>query len=336
MKKTIQINDLIFDKIKHRYDFYDLNRRRRNGTYLLDSFYPVEVAKAIMNEQDVKANKRSGYAISERVASETGVAKLHISELTTMLGYTKTSIGKILQAAKNKNIGLTLVGLGGTGSNFMYWMHEMAQWVGKENIFSAIHGFDDDIYDVPNLLRIPFMPEMHGEEPLKTNCIPNRFKNISHQQDLKSRKMKDSDLFSRELGPVSMSIVYGAPDIATRTWLTEGQFTFFAATHRDGEYSIVENPAVDNDLMMETYGKINLSKFFLNHLSMTIDFLKYIGQTERNYGQQGGEYSNVEIVREDFNEHFREQLENGFKAGSKKLIVATNDREIVNLELERI
>ena len=53
-----------------------------------------------------------------------------------MLGYTKTDIGKILQAVKNRELQCILIGLGGTGSNFIHWLYEMSEWTGKTEIFT--------------------------------------------------------------------------------------------------------------------------------------------------------------------------------------------------------
>ena len=336
MKKQVQINDILFSKVKFRYDFYDRARIPTRNNSLLDTLYPLEFAKAIKADTPIQELNvlQEGYAISERVSNDLGVKKLHISELVTMLGYTKTDISKMLQAAKNKELNCILVGLGGTGSNFLNWLYEMSQWTGKTKIFSSIKAFDDDIFDVPNMLRVPFIPQLvnANQDPNKTNCIPAKFWTTTAKKTLNNRRMVEADLLSSVLGRQNSTFIYGAPDIGTRTWLTDGQFTFFAATHRDGEYSIVENPTVDNDLMMETYGKINLSKFFLNHLSMTIDFLKYIGSTDREYMTQ---HTNVEIIRKDFDANFADQLVNGFKAGAKRIHVLSDTRLINEIELGR-
>jgi len=338
MNKTIQINDLIFEKVKFRYDFYYAGRvpaRVRNRLFV-DTFYPFLLAQSVVNKKSgvpqFSQGSTDGHAISERVAQDLGTKHVHISELITMLGYTKTDISKILQAAKNNEMNIALVGLGGTGSNFLHWMYEMSQWTGKTQIFNQIKSFDDDTYDVPNMLRIPFIPEYLDttKEPLKTQCIPRKFNALSRTWRMVSRKMTADDMTPNTLGNKRNSIIYGAPGIETRQFLSDSAFTFFAATHRDGEYSIVENPDVDNDLMMETYGKINLSKFFLNHLSMTIDFLKYIGETDREYETQN---RNVEIVRNDFDDQFKAQLDEGFKAGAKRMFIISGDAYVMDLNL---
>lgn len=325
MKKQIKINDLIFEKIKFRYHFVDeayVHDRSRQNKMLLDSVYPSFIAKTIAGQNVSNNLYRRGFAISERVAADLPAKRLHISELIAMLGYTKTDITKILQAVKHKGLSVVLIGLGGTGSNFLHWLYEMSEWTGKDQIFSRITSYDDDDFDIPNMLRIPFVPQFSKAvfDSKKANTIPLKFGALSGTfntipERLTQDRIVDNSL-KRRIGPASSTFVYGAPDIGTREWLSTSAYTFFAATHRDNEYSIVENPSVDNDLMMETYGKINLSMFFLNHLSMTIDFLKYLPTREQGYTDQR---VNETIVRADFGNAFQDKLESGFKAGSKKL-----------------
>lgn len=332
MQKKININELIFEKIKFRYEFFSdaqIYDRMRHNKLLLDTFYPAILALNIVDPQRHKMKLQNrgsnGYAISERVAVDLGVKQLHISELITMLGFTKTDISKLLQGVKNKEYNIALVGVGGTGSNFMHWMYEMCEWVGKEEIFMRLFVADDDDYDIPNMLRIPFLPDYGRENPeptsKKIDLLPRKFGIISKNNSrIVEKFVQNSDgnpgtLSETRLGRRNKTVVYGAPDIETRTWLTASDWTFIAATHRDNEFSIVENPAVDNDLMMETYGKITLSNFFLNHLTMTIKFLQHLKDRTEEFGTT----TEAVIAREDFARIYETQIANGFKAGSKKL-----------------
>ncbi len=317
-KKTIKINDIIFEKIKFRYEFMDYGRTQTKsliGKTLLDSFYPAEIAKLIVNNGPTNI-KYDGYCLSERVSEDMNAKQLHISELTAMLGYTKTDITKILQAAKNKELSIILVGLGGTGSNFLHWLYKLCEWTGKKQIFTTLKGYDDDDFDTPNLLRIPFNPENEATiSSKKALCIPGKFKVIAQSSQFAEARLT-ADNLSYTTTEKRRTFIYGAPDIGTREWLTGLDMQFFAATHRDNEYSIVANPDVDNELMMETYGKINLSMFFLNHLSMTLDFLSHIGNPDFKLQDVG---ANQELFKKDFVRMHAEKMVNGFKAGAKKL-----------------
>jgi hypothetical protein len=300
---------------------------------LADSAYPAKLAQAIVNNTDIqKLNPNvEAYAISERVSNDLACKSLHISELITMLGYTKTDIGKILQKVKNEEYRLILVGAGGTGSNFLYWAFKMAEWTGKYEIFKELSVYDDDSFDIPNMLRIPFKPEFYSvseneANALKVNCLPFKFKTLSSSFRRYPMKFTREDL---EAAVRRKTVVYGAPGIETRTWLSESNKVFIAATHKDNEFSLVKNPRVDNDLIMETYGKIELGKFFMNHLLMTIKFLEYLVNTGdiNNYDvdEDGNSVLNntieENIIRFNFDTEFSLKITNGFKAGSKKLYV---------------
>ena len=333
MKKTIQINDIIFTKIDFRYHFMSKRRMRNDkqkAQTIVDSFYPAWIASNIAGQAPVVRNlitpRGVGYAISERVAYDLDTKKLHISELITMLGYTKTDIGKILQRVRNKRYDLILCGVGGSGSNFLHWAYEMMQWSGKDELFNKMTLYDDDDFDIPNMLRIPFIPKNTDSDirsSLKVDTIPYKYDKIAMLTLRISRRLENNDLTNIG-GRKKYTVIYGAPDIATREMLTASDYSFIAATHRDNTYSLVENPEVDNDLMMETYGKINLAKFFLNHLLMTIDFLTHLGEREHPFGRidHGGQEENVTLKVSDFNEVTSRVTEKGFfKAGSKRLAV---------------
>ena len=338
MKKKININDLIFEKIKFRYELFDLRSvrlRAVNQKLLLDSFYSHMICKEIATPSNdglfgKGQYEQNGYCISPRIASDINGRTLHISELVSMLGYTKTDISKLFQSVKTKGLDIVLIGLGGTGSNFLHWMYEMAEWTGKENIFYSIRAYDNDNYDIPNMLRVPFEPSFNTKDfsAKKAKTIPKKFELLASINTYKPENLTETITNKRSFTgslPLTNTIIYGAPDIESRAWLKECPYTFIAATHRDSEFSLVENPAVDNDLMMETYGKINLSKFFLNHLTMTIKFLESIRDRETSYGGTDEET----IIRANFDEMYAEQLNSGFKAGAKKLYVAS--RHIANV-----
>ncbi len=337
MTKQIKINNLLFEKIAFRYSFFSdqtMYGSKIKNKMFLDTFYPYTLALNIVipgTEMKLASDKSDGFAISEQVSNELGVRKLHISELITMLGYTKTDITKLLQGVKNKTYNLTLVGLGGTGSNFLHWMYEMAEWTGKIEIFNKVTSFDDDDFDVPNMLRIPFVPQFNNEiqTSKKVRCIPSQFKIIARYFTLHEARLTHEDILSGSPGNPEKTIIYGAPDIETREWLSSSFYTFIAATHRDSEYSLVENPRVDNDLMMETYGKINLSKFFLNHLTMTIKFLEHLRDREIPFGT----INEVNISHSNFDEAY--PIHQGLKVGAKNLfIIDENITREQYLELE--
>lgn len=341
MKKTIEVNNIIFTQIENRYHFLDrmnFSMRKYEGRLLADSFYPQYVAKSILRRSNSNLYAvKSSYAISERIARDMGIRQLHISELITMLGYTKTDISKLLQSVKNKSLSIILAGIGGTGSNFLYFMYKMSEWVGKKGIFYSIRAYDEDKYDVPNLLRIPFIPKINpGQEDgvYKTLTIPEEFKLIADNFNTYNTFLNKIEIeaIARRNSKTS-TIIYGAPGMASRKMMTESDLTFIAATHKDNQFSLIENPEIDEELIIETYGKINLSMFFMNHLSMTIRFLEELRDRTEPFGSYPGPEANDDgsairikrqnhtIASEDFTEKHALKLEDGFKSGSKRIYV---------------
>ena len=73
----------------------------------------------------------------------------------------------------------------------------------------------------------------------------------------------------------SKIVTYGAPSIANRNFLSS-LGNFVSATHANNTASLWLNPTSDDNLQIETYGLIQLNSFFMNQLSMAIEFLKIL------------------------------------------------------------
>lgn len=356
MQKQIKINNILFTQIENRYHFLHRDRygiRTFGGKLIVDSFYPQYVCREIANvRQPSLGAVKNSYAISDRIAKELGCKQIHISELITMLGFTKTDISKLLQGVKNKGLNIILVGIGGTGSNFLYFMHKMTEWVGKDEIFVSVSAYDADKYDVPNMLRIPFIPKLPGNftnGPQKVVSIPPELKLLSRlfsSNHVNFLPQTLTSLVASRSVEKKNTILYGAPDMATREWMSNSDFTFIAATHKDNEYSLIENPEIDQDLIIETYGKINLSMFFMNHLSMTIRFLEELRDRTEPFGTYPGPVKedgspgelikrmNHTIDSQDFMVKHEQKMLTGFKAGAKKLYIPSIDGRNLDTALQ--
>lgn len=329
MKKTMHINDIILDQIRFRYKFYNRRiggiDRKVNSFILSDYVYPTEIANSILsNEPILRLALTNRLAISERVSRDLSIPKINIADLCAMLGYTKTSIAKILNAIKRKKINLILVGAGGSGSNFLHWTYEMMEWIGKSHIFDQVRVYDDDQFDVPNLLRIPFLFDNNQQSTEKVNSLPAKFIFLAKTYRRYPCKMEFDNLNKEAKGYV----FYGAPDIRTRELLDNIGAKFYSATHQDNSYKIVYRPRVDDDLILETYGKINLSTFFMNHLKMTINFLTHLGSDDFSAPIEPNTVmtvGNMDAMSQD---------EGFFKSGSKKIYLPT-ESQLREITIER-
>ena len=325
MKKTIKVNDIILTKMDARYYFMltSMGITKRSRGLLADSYLPTMVAKEIAEmsiskkEFDVYKHR---YCLSERTRDMLGSHLVPIQDIITMLGYTKTDISKLLSAVKRKEIQLAIVGAGGTGSNFVYWLSQMCNFTGKTEIFKIVSIYDDDKFDTVNMFRIPYVSNQKKFTlPHKVNAIPTYCENIAQIfQRFPIRYDVHAEVNEK-------MILYGAPDLRTRANLSASNLRFIAATHKEDEFQLIENPEIDTDIQIETYGKVNVSVFFINQIKMTIRFMQYLRDTDLN-GEQ--ETNNV-IAKEDMfrsynpttGEILAEQNHAEFKSGSKYFYV---------------
>lgn len=342
-KQAININNIIFSQIESRYDLVR-GASQNTGNNLLDSYYPFYLYQKLKNDKNINMDKQifsKSYSISELISKEFGSKKIYIGDLIKIFNYNTSQITKILKKLKSKRFSMVLLGAGGTGSNFLYWTSQLCELTNINEIFNTIVVIDYDKFDIVNMLRIPFIPNIdENESTYKVDCIPNNIKIISstfttsytkidRQEDLDwiiNNKISNS-FAKREL------CIYGAPDIQTRNLLNNYPKKFFAATHQDDRFSIIENPIVDENFIIETYGKINLSKFFINQLYMTIEFLKYL--SEQNTIAYSDDRVENNIIYEDSYDEIVYRTRNGkLKMGSKQL----NDNYFIqhNIELEDV
>lgn len=273
IKKSKDINTIIHNQIKHRYEMVSLRKMKKTGTKLkiVDSAYPYE---KLMQEQSGNKTPRDpgkySVCISERISKEFNIRQLNIEELITFLGYTKTDIKKYMTELKKIRPNLVIVGYGGTGTNFLHWMSQLALMTGHTNIFKDIVLADDDYFDTANLFRIPFiLPDLGTDQLMKKQYYWKNYANISEDMMIQSEKITSKNTLKNY-------IYYGAPDLETRKILDEAKIPFVAATHRNEDCALMLRPTMDTELMVETYGKISLTTFFLNHLRMTIGFIEFL------------------------------------------------------------
>ena len=193
----------------------------------------------------------------------------------------------------------------------------MAEWVGKNDIFSDIRIVENDFMDVTNLFRIPYIPEYKNdiENLNKAELIPLRLlRQLTDKHTIIQEKLDEDNLHHIN---VQYGIIYGAPDIPTRQLLNDNNIKWFAATHKDNIAKITYRQQVQQDNLIETYGKIYLPVFFINQLNMAINFLIRIGSD--NFRFDDLEDDQV-IYKCDFDEDLK-RFYTQMKAGSKKVFI---------------
>ncbi len=327
MKKTVNINNIILKQLKHRYELVVYNGLTSNQkSYgIIDSIYPYEKIVEEIRGGNVIKGRAGCMAISERVAKETQVPQMHISDLVAIFGYSKANIRDILMNVKKKKFELLVIGYGGTGTNFLHWFSKMAEWVNINRILNDLVLVDDDKFDSINLLRVPFiLPEVKNGRRNKINYFKD-YAHISRETYISNKRATRRNLYRDH-------IYYGAPDLETRKMLDEEKIAFVAATHRDNACALMLRPELDTELMVETYGKIGLTPFFLNHIKMTISFLEYLGHEDTTMESMKGKEKS--ILKYDFVEANKDFCDNGGRFGNRTIYpVIPNEYNTTDIEI---
>ena len=289
--QTINIAELVADKIKTRYaEISEATFGSQN--MVIDAFYPTYVRQSLTNRYFTPNLSKKVSCISPFLAKELNCFQIPIQDLTRMLGYSKVQLKTILESVKAKKLELVLVGLGGTGMNFMHWATELCNYTNSIHVFEDIHIYDEDKIDLTNLFRFPMILDSSKTYHMSyTNTLPYKLDCINSNSILSRNKMifhhefitihslsynsKDLDLFWKN------KVLYGAPDIQTREmFATFSDLQFVSATHGNDDCQLYVKPPQDSNMQMESYGMINLSVFFMNQLKMTIAFFELLSSNE--------------------------------------------------------
>ena len=277
MRENINVLYDVAKELDAKYYMFSDHREvgyKTKSNMIVDSYFPYMYKGKMLGASGHACGNRD-IAISPFVANILRVRQADTSELCEILGFSRTSIKSILGAVKKKKIRLVLAGYGGTGANFMHWMNELCEMSDRENIFEEMQIFDADNWSLSNLPRIPInMSDYSYGGRAKVSAIPNE--NIARYIYTNYNFLdKETIKYFKE-----DTVIYGAPTIEARGWLSEAECMFVSATHKDAVCSLDINPHQNAGLQVEGYGKIDLARFFMNHLMMTIQFLKFLGEAD--------------------------------------------------------
>ncbi len=178
----------------------------------------------------------------------------------------------------------------------------MAVSANINKIFADVVVADADDFDSVNLFRVPFILKEHMNKTIKKVDFWEDYAHLGRRYYKMNTFIKQDNLYSNH-------IHYGAPDLETRKMLVDKKVPFIAATHRDNACGLMLNPELDTELMVETYGKITLTPFFLNHIKMTLSFMEYLGKDNTTIETMKGKEEI--ILKYDFAEENKDFIENG-------------------------
>lgn len=199
-----------------------------------------------------------------------------------ILGEDENVVKDNLETIIKKKLDIVIVGLGGSMSNFVYWTERLAEYFGiKEHIFKSALIYEEDKLEVSNLFRIPL--DYISPLYLKSINIDTRkgyskalmmynTKQFCKEFVLVDRYLNENDDFKRIDN--AYDFIIGSPILKTRDLLSKATNKFICPLHSNNDLYIFENPKIENfETMIESYGSINLSYFFLNMFKMTLECL---------------------------------------------------------------
>jgi hypothetical protein len=349
MTKTIYIGEYIADKFKIRYADMD-EKEFGSSNMVVDAYYPNYIRRSLLNMNVSNSLSARASAISPFIANELGVYQIGIEDLTKMLGFKRQDIKAILNSVKPKEINLVLLGLGGTGMNFMHWTTELCNYANTINIFNSIQIFEDDSLDITNIPRFPQNISnrsfSHASDMKKINLIDD----VSILSKTKIRKLNirfDQNAFRYGYLRYGNHVFYGAPDIETRELFSTESFEdkiFISGTHGNDDCQLYIKPLQNSDLQVESYGMINLSVFFMNQIKLTIEFLKLLGSDENLLESKlvmeysfAKEYKNGNILRAGLNRTYNFPInEQSFMSEDdiQPLEPEVSEEDILNIDLD--
>lgn len=305
-----------------------------NRNVVMDSFMPkyfmnLLTGNNITNEEGFP---KTAVAISELTSDLMNVPLMPRDELFRLVGYSEKDLKTLLRTVASKKLHMTMVGLGGTGANTLYWLYEMSVLCNVPNIFHNITVFEPDSLEFHNMLRMP-MSGMRAFNSYRTNELD---KAISYEPKI--------DIVAKLLGRF-----HSNPSRDTSFSISEENFGERNSSEQLVKYGIFKEPLPAKILLLNPTINRNPSKLHLldlkyRRLSSTIieEFRKRLGPKELNYSYYSmikGRY--VTLKRFGNNDHFLYgapdiTTREGLKEAGIPLITATHGNDDASLSLNPV
>lgn len=256
-----------------------------------DTRAPMMLAENIKNNSSYECKLDDGIRfMNPNLAKMYNANRMEIDDILAILGESQEEVKTLCESVQNKRRNIIIVGLGGGMSNFVHWVERFMEFFRIDGtMFENVAVFEDDDLELSNLFRIPL-----------DYITPIFIKDIQNKKNPKSLMMKNTKQFARNYVLVknfinaysdfenlnkSFDFYIGGPTLEAREIIRAKGKNFICPSHGNNDLYIHENPVTQNyEMMVETYGSVHLSYFFLNMVKMTIEVMKIIdrGTTEKD------------------------------------------------------
>lgn len=279
------IKDILIDELNIRYLQPIRPIKKRNlivDSYIIKDFTNYLIDKGSRFYPDFKL-PTSAYLINRWIASLIGIPSISISDLCLMLGYDKRFLKELFNEVRKKRLNITLVGIGGFGMNFLSNLIEISEYINEYKIFKSLKVYEKDNLEYSNIIRMmsrsisvsAFSELVYLKD---SNLLGDYFDKIDllYNLDIRCLSYMKPIISKREYNEYFAhynDIVIGAVDLKTRDSLYKSNIPFLCPIHNNNKNYLWSKPNVNTDLQIESYGLIDLSRFFLSMLKMTIEVL---------------------------------------------------------------
>lgn len=229
--------------------------------------------------------------------------EMPIEHLLALFDVTPKDMLAILKKVSYLTNPIVSLGLGGLMSNFFFWTDRLREYFNLPFIFKRVRIYDYDELDYSNLFRFPLnwidyklrnkstaIEELSDfistEDPHYFTSSNNSVSKVLLFKSV-NRVADKCELYNNAFNfdILAHSILIGGPDLDTRLriyteYSNNPNISFICPTHADETLDITFYPHFDNQLLIESYGKINLNRFLLTMFKMTIELLKILANKE--------------------------------------------------------
>lgn len=264
---NISVQDTLKKAISTRYKVFtkaqveEIGASRKANVIIGDSLVASTLVDSTI-EMPIKTE-----FISPNLAAMCAGQAVPFGYLVSLLGIDLEELRNDLEALKAAEMNLVVVGYGGYSINTLEFLYQFCVQLGVTGIFKYLAIFEDDNLTYTNCLRI--YPNL--STPAEISNTISKFEVLNPKYDGVLVAVEDDiNLVFNRLDTETYEEFYkgknvtflGAPDFETRKMLEDARFIF--GGHAGDEVALINNPVVNAQLTVESYGTINPTTLFLN------------------------------------------------------------------------
>ena len=270
MRHTIKIRDLLKEQAEVRYGRNTSQPRFGMSDGRLTDFLRRKLSPIMTS---VTKN-----CIAPSVPSVLGHKYKNITfeSFCSLANVNLAQVKRDMVAIKKRRVNMVQIGYGGFGINSLHFMSKFAQLAGVYHPFEKLSIYENDEFTFLNAVRIYKDVSTIRTIDMTMNKLAlfQEENNLSSHVELVEKYFKIEDTNRRK----QKTVYVGAPDFDTRVAMEDKNFIFTG--HSGNEVELYSRPIINQNLMTETYGVIDLPYFYVNLLKATEKLINYMAHID--------------------------------------------------------